>query len=368
MSPRVSSATRFSPEGEPRSPIVDAGLCICTTGLGQRVRAVSALMGCARSERPTRRLCRSNETRAPDERDPLKARQASGGGWRESSKRSSASVGAGAPSRGRAITRVAGGARLLAVESDRADVVDRTLETGRRHERAKCEGRTRPDAWFLGKQERRARLSSRPSRVTRQRVLPRESTREVGCTWTRLVPMQPSPAGAGGKNSPAAAMRSFRRTIRGASMCPIPAVRPPAAALLLCCLRDSIAWLAPGALRSRWRARGRFARFPRVAGMCADRQEARRESKAGTPRGWPISCSGSHWERGSDANVGENEGPFPTAGLTWLDLCGRDSPFHHPTIDDRSRRLSDAVYALRPALPTRSRDGEISVIACGELR
>ena len=48
---------------------------------------------------------------------------------------------------------------------------------GRRHERAKSEGRTSPDAWFLGKQERRARASSRPSRVTCQRVLPRASER-----------------------------------------------------------------------------------------------------------------------------------------------------------------------------------------------
>ena len=47
--------------------------CICTAGLGQRVRAVSALMGCARSERPRRRRCRADETRAPDERDPLEA-------------------------------------------------------------------------------------------------------------------------------------------------------------------------------------------------------------------------------------------------------------------------------------------------------
>jgi hypothetical protein len=40
--------------------------------------ASSELAFCARSERPTRRLCRSDETRAPDERDPF--RRASGGG------------------------------------------------------------------------------------------------------------------------------------------------------------------------------------------------------------------------------------------------------------------------------------------------
>jgi hypothetical protein len=53
------------------------------------------------------------------------------------------------------------------------------LGIGRRHERAKSEGRTSPDAWFLAKQERRARPSSRPSRVTRQRALPRDSERAV---------------------------------------------------------------------------------------------------------------------------------------------------------------------------------------------
>ena len=45
---------------------------------------------------------------------------------------------------------------------------------GRRHERAKSEGWTSPDAWFLGKHERRARPSSRPSCVSRRRVLPRD--------------------------------------------------------------------------------------------------------------------------------------------------------------------------------------------------
>ena len=64
---------------------------------------------------------------------------------------------------------------MLAVESDRpargagtiAFVTERSSgggagapPPGRRHERAKSEGRTSPDdAWFLGKQERRARPS-----------------------------------------------------------------------------------------------------------------------------------------------------------------------------------------------------------------
>jgi hypothetical protein len=51
----------------------------------------------------------------------------------------------------------------------------------------------------------------------------------------------------------------------GDSICPIPAVRPRAAALLLCCLQDPIPWLAPGGSRSPWRARAHLARFPRVA-------------------------------------------------------------------------------------------------------
>ena len=57
------------------------------------------------------------------------------------------------------------------------------LSCGRRHERAKSEGRADPHAWFLGKQERRARPSSRPSRVTRQRVLPRESDTDLSAAF-----------------------------------------------------------------------------------------------------------------------------------------------------------------------------------------
>ena len=62
--------------------------------------------------------------------------------------------------------------------------------------------------------------------------------------------------------APATALRPWGpccARLRRCPDCPIPAVRPPAGALLLCCLQDSIAWLAPGASRSPWRARGRLA-------------------------------------------------------------------------------------------------------------
>lgn len=72
-----------------------------TTPYGRRCRRRRPHALCARSERPTRRLRRSDETRAPDERDPLEGSVRCG--WCESSKRSSASVGAGAPFRGQAI-------------------------------------------------------------------------------------------------------------------------------------------------------------------------------------------------------------------------------------------------------------------------
>ena len=65
---------------------------------GSEFAPSGALMGCARSERPTRHLSRSDETRAPDERDPLEASVRRS--WREWSKRSSASVGTDAPFRG----------------------------------------------------------------------------------------------------------------------------------------------------------------------------------------------------------------------------------------------------------------------------
>jgi len=71
------------------------------------------------------------------------------------------------------------GATWRADESDRARPPSPTLEIGRRHERATREGRTSPDACFLGEQERRARRSSRAPRVSRRRVLPRGSMRPV---------------------------------------------------------------------------------------------------------------------------------------------------------------------------------------------
>jgi hypothetical protein len=54
-----------------------------------------------------------------------------------------------------------------------------------------------------------------------------------------------------------------RQRCRRGCVCPIPAVRPPAAALLLCCLQDSIAWLPRGRIEVPWRVRGRLARLPR---------------------------------------------------------------------------------------------------------
>ena len=72
--------------------------------------------------------------------------------------------------------------------SSRAAPSPRTFGCGRRHERANSEGRTSPDACFLGEQERRARRSSRPPRVSRQRVLPRD------CASQGRRPHGPRPA------------------------------------------------------------------------------------------------------------------------------------------------------------------------------
>ena len=47
--------------------------CICTTGLGQRVRAVRRAYGLREKRAPETRRCRSDETRTADERDPLEA-------------------------------------------------------------------------------------------------------------------------------------------------------------------------------------------------------------------------------------------------------------------------------------------------------
>ena len=72
--------------------------CICTTGLGQRVRAVRRAYGLREKQAP-------DTTPAPLRRDAdsRRARSVQASvrrGWRESSKRSPASVGAGAPFRG----------------------------------------------------------------------------------------------------------------------------------------------------------------------------------------------------------------------------------------------------------------------------
>jgi hypothetical protein len=68
------------------------------------------------------------------------------------------------------------------------------------------------------------------------------------------------------QSRPHSSSRGHRGQDSAGCLCPIPAVSPPAAALLLCCLQDPIAWLAPDASRSPWRARGRLARFPRGGG------------------------------------------------------------------------------------------------------
>ena len=70
---------------------------------GSEFAPSGALVGCARSERPSRSRLRSDEARVPDDRDPFEASVRRG--WREPSKRSSASVGADAPFRGKGIAR-----------------------------------------------------------------------------------------------------------------------------------------------------------------------------------------------------------------------------------------------------------------------
>ena len=48
--------------------------------------ARAELAFCAKSERPTRRLCRSDETQAPDERDPFRRASGAGGVNRRSDR------------------------------------------------------------------------------------------------------------------------------------------------------------------------------------------------------------------------------------------------------------------------------------------
>ena len=112
---------------------------------------------------------------------------------------------------------------------------------------------------------RRSRRRRNPSRgqstpsACRQ---PRDCPRQNASSWrTGGVPPR------AGRDSPSFS-RGHQTHDVVAACGPIPA--PPAAALLLCCLPDSIAWLAPGASRSPWRARGRLERFPRIAGVRMD--------------------------------------------------------------------------------------------------
>ena len=84
----------------------------------------------------------------------------------------------GAPAKRAGFWKCLGSAQPGRARSAASSAVTAALATGRRHQRAKSEGRTRPNACFLGEQERRARLSSRPPRVSRLRVLPRESASE----------------------------------------------------------------------------------------------------------------------------------------------------------------------------------------------
>ena len=92
-------ATCSSPEGELRSPIVDAG----PLHMHHRPRAASSRRQ-ARLWVAREASARDEALAAPTRRGPptsaIRWRRASGARWRESSKRSSASVGAGAPFRG----------------------------------------------------------------------------------------------------------------------------------------------------------------------------------------------------------------------------------------------------------------------------
>ena len=70
---------------------------------GSEFAPSGALMGCARSERPRRADAALTRRGLPT--SAIRWRRASGAVWRESSKRSSASVGADAPFRGKGIAR-----------------------------------------------------------------------------------------------------------------------------------------------------------------------------------------------------------------------------------------------------------------------
>ena len=81
--------------------------------------------------------------------------------------------------------------------------------------------------------------------------------REAGLGLAEVLCLVPEARGA------TVAARDPSPGERRGHSCPIPSVRPPPAALMLCCLQDSIAWLAPGASSAPWRARGHVARCPR---------------------------------------------------------------------------------------------------------
>ena len=116
---RAIQQTPYSPEGEPRSPIVDAGPLHMHPPASGSELAPSARLWVAR-EASARDEALTTPTRPGFPTIAIRWRRASGGGWRESSKRSSASVGVGARFRGIAITRIGAGARALAVECDHA--------------------------------------------------------------------------------------------------------------------------------------------------------------------------------------------------------------------------------------------------------
>ena len=134
-------ATSSSPEGEPRSPVVDAAPCICTTGLGQRVRAVRRAYGLREKRAPDTapvplrrdagsRQARSVDLASPDGADPPSKAQV-GAGHRRSGPHARIVAIAIAPTdagaRLKPIIPAAGAARSRPAESDRADVAARTL-------------------------------------------------------------------------------------------------------------------------------------------------------------------------------------------------------------------------------------------------
>jgi hypothetical protein len=87
-------------------------------------------------------------------------------------------------------------------------------------------------------------------------------------TWSCSSRPSGIPAGPSARPSRSQTRGAVLREAPRCPDCPIPAMRPRPVALLLCCLQDSIAWLAPGGSRSPWHPRGRLARFPRMEWGC----------------------------------------------------------------------------------------------------